>query len=344
MAKRKTKPIVAVVGRPNVGKSTLFNALAGENISIVKDTPGITRDRIYADIHWLDMTFTLIDTGGIEPDSKDVILSQMREQAEIAMETADVIIFLVDVKQGLVDADSKVADMLRRSHKPVVLVVNKVDSFQKYMADVYEFYNLGIGDPHPISAVNRLGIGDMLEAVTEYFDKEQAEEEEDDRTRVAIVGKPNVGKSSLINKLLGNTVMETQEIGRGDKGRHTTTGREMFPCPLGGLVIDTPGMREMGAEGADLSKTFAEIEELARHCRFRDCTHTSEPGCAVLAAVESGELDSRRLESYHKLEHETSYDGLSSKEIEVKKCERMFKEVGGMKNARRFAKEQRKRK
>ena len=200
MAKRKSKPIVAVVGRPNVGKSTLFNALAGENISIVKDTPGITRDRIYADIHWLDMTFTLIDTGGIEPDSKDVILSQMREQAEIAMETADVIIFLVDVKQGLVDADSKVADMLRRSHKPVVLVVNKVDSFQKYMADVYEFYNLGIGDPHPISAVNRLGIGDMLEAVTEYFDKEQAEEEEDDRTRVAIVGKPNVGKSSLINK------------------------------------------------------------------------------------------------------------------------------------------------
>ena len=344
MAKRKTKPIVAVVGRPNVGKSTLFNALAGENISIVKDTPGITRDRIYADIHWLDMTFTLIDTGGIEPDSKDVILSQMREQAEIAMETADVIIFLVDVKQGLVDADSKVADMLRRSHKPVVLVVNKVDSFQKYMADVYEFYNLGIGDPHPISAVNRLGIGDMLEAVTEYFDKEQAEEEEDDRTRVAIVGKPNVGKSSLINKLLGNTVMETQEIGRGDKGRHTTTGREMFPCPLGGVVIDTPGMREMGAESADLSKTFAEIEELARHCRFRDCTHTSEPGCAVLAAVESGELDSRRLESYHKLEHETSYDGLSSKEIEVKKCERMFKEVGGMKNARRFAKEQRKRK
>ena len=212
MAKRKTKPIVAVVGRPNVGKSTLFNALAGENISIVKDTPGITRDRIYADIHWLDMTFTLIDTGGIEPDSKDVILSQMREQAEIAMETADVIIFLVDVKQGLVDADSKVADMLRRSHKPVVLVVNKVDSFQKYMADVYEFYNLGIGDPHPISAVNRLGIGDMLEAVTEYFDKEQAEEEEDDRTRVAIVGKPNVGKSSLINKLLGENRLIVSDI------------------------------------------------------------------------------------------------------------------------------------
>ena len=152
MSKRKGKPIVAVVGRPNVGKSTLFNALAKQKISIVKDTPGITRDRIYADINWLDRSFTLIDTGGIEPDSKDIILSQMREQAEIAINTADVILFMVDVKQGLVDADAKVADMLRRSHKPVVLVVNKVDNFDKYMADVYEFYNLGIGDPHPISA------------------------------------------------------------------------------------------------------------------------------------------------------------------------------------------------
>ena len=240
MAKRKSKPIVAVVGRPNVGKSTLFNALAGENISIVKDTPGITRDRIYADIHWLDMTFTLIDTGGIEPDSKDVILSQMREQAEIAMETADVIIFLVDVKQGLVDADSKVADMLRRSHKPVVLVVNKVDSFQKYMADVYEFYNLGIGDPHPISAVNRLGIGDMLEAVTEYFDKEQAEEEEDDRTRVAIVGKPNVGKSSLINKLLGENRLIVSDIAGTTRDAVDTeityNGKEY-------VFIDTAGLR-----------------------------------------------------------------------------------------------------
>ena len=152
-----------------------------------------------------------------------------------------------------------------------------------------------------------------------------------------------MGKSTLINGLLGASVLETREIGRGDKGRHTTTGREMFPCPLGGVVIDTPGMREMGAESADLSRSFADIEELALQCRFRDCTHTGEPGCAVLAAADSGELDMRRLESYRKLEQETSYDGLSSKEIETKKFERMFKDVGGMKNARRYAKEQNKR-
>ena len=212
MAERRNKPIVAVVGRPNVGKSTLFNALAGENISIVKDTPGITRDRIYADVSWLDLNFTLIDTGGIEPDSRDVILSQMRRQAEIAIETADVIIFLVDVKQGLQDADSKVADMLRRSKKPVVLVVNKVDSYDKYMADVYEFYNLGIGDPFPISAANRLGLGDMLEEVTSHFDRAQLEDEEDERTRIAIVGKPNVGKSSIINRLLGEDRLIVSDI------------------------------------------------------------------------------------------------------------------------------------
>ena len=198
MSKRKGKPVVAVVGRPNVGKSTLFNMLAGQRISIVKDTPGITRDRIYADVSWLDRSFTLIDTGGIEPDSSDVILSQMREQAEIAINTADVILFMVDVKQGLVDSDAKVADMLRRSRKPVVLVVNKVDNFEKYMADVYEFYNLGIGEPIPISAANQMGIGDMLDEVIKYFDEDSTEEEEDDRIRVAIVGKPNVGKSSLI--------------------------------------------------------------------------------------------------------------------------------------------------
>ena len=235
-----SKPIVAVVGRPNVGKSTLFNALAGEQISIVKDTPGITRDRIYADISWLDRTFTLIDTGGIEPDSKDIILSQMREQAQIAIDTADVIIFLVDVKQGLVDSDAKVADMLRRSRKPVILVVNKVDNFAKYNADIYEFYNLGIGDPMPISAASRLGLGDMLEEVVKHFPDTSKEEEEDTRPKVAIIGKPNVGKSSLVNKLAGESRVIVSDIAGTTRDAIDTVvkynGKEY-------IFIDTAGLR-----------------------------------------------------------------------------------------------------
>ena len=251
MAGANRKPIVAVVGRPNVGKSTLFNALAGSNISIVKDTPGITRDRIYADITWLNRTFTLIDTGGIEPDSRDVILSQMRAQAQIAMDTADVIIFLVDVKQGLVDADSKVADMLRRSRKPVVLVVNKVDHFEKYMADVYEFYNLGIGDPFPVSAVNKLGLGEMLEEVASHFGDLPEEDEEDERPKVAIVGKPNVGKSSLINKLLGEERLIVSDI--------AGTTRDAVDTELswGGkeyVQIDTAGVRRKNKVKEELEK------------------------------------------------------------------------------------------
>lgn len=192
-----SKPIVAIVGRPNVGKSTLFNALAGENISIVKDTPGVTRDRIYADVSWLNHNFTLIDTGGIEPESSDIILSQMREQAQIAIDTADVIIFITDVRQGLVDADAKVADMLRRSAKPVVLVVNKVDNFDKYMVDVYEFYNLGIGDPIPISASSKLGLGDMLDEVSQYFDDSAEEEEENTIPGLPLWASPTWGNPPL---------------------------------------------------------------------------------------------------------------------------------------------------
>ena len=235
-----SRPVVAIVGRPNVGKSTLFNALAGENISIIKDTPGVTRDRIYADVNWLNHSFTLIDTGGIEPDSSDIFLAQMREQAQIAIDTADVIIFLVDVRQGLQDADSKVADMLRRSHKPVILVVNKVDSFQKFMADVYEFYNLGIGDPVPVSASSRLGIGDMLDEVVKHFPEESEEQEEDDRPKVAVVGKPNVGKSSIINKLTGENRVIVSDIAGTTRDAIDTdicwNGKEY-------VFIDTAGLR-----------------------------------------------------------------------------------------------------
>ena len=235
-----SKPIVAIVGRPNVGKSTLFNTLAGGNISIVKDTPGVTRDRIYADVEWLNQRFTLIDTGGIEPDSSDVILAQMRDQAQIAMDTADVIIFMTDVRQGLVDADSKVADMLRRSHKPVILVVNKVDSFKKQMADVYEFYNLGIGDPFPVSASAKLGIGDMLDEVVKHFDKDTLEEEEDDRPRIAVVGKPNVGKSSIINKLTGENRVIVSNIAGTTRDAIDT---EILWNGKPYVFIDTAGLR-----------------------------------------------------------------------------------------------------
>lgn len=257
-----SKPIVAIVGRPNVGKSTLFNALAGENISIVKDTPGVTRDRIYAEVSWLNRNFTLIDTGGIEPESRDVILSQMREQAQIAIDTADVIIFLVDVKQGLVDSDAKVADMLRRSGKPVVLAVNKVDNFEKYMVDVFEFYNLGIGEPHPIAASGKLGLGDLLEDVTKYLDSETWEEDESDIPQIAIVGKPNVGKSSIVNRLLGENRVIVSDVAGTTRDAIDTT---VFWKEQEYNFIDTAGLRRKSKikeelERYSIIRTVAAVE------------------------------------------------------------------------------------
>ena len=254
-----SKPIVAIVGRPNVGKSTLFNALAGKNISIIKDTPGVTRDRIYADVDWSGYHFTVIDTGGIEPESSDVILKQMREQAQIAIETADVIVFMTDLRGGVQDADGKVADMLRKSGKPVVLCVNAVDNFVKQAPYVYEFYELGIGDPVPISAANRQGIGDLLDQVTAYFEEVVEEEEDDGIPKIAIVGKPNVGKSSLINKLTGEGRLIVSDIAG------TTRDAVDTPVTFRGkeyVFIDTAGLRRKSKVKEDLER-FTVIRTVA---------------------------------------------------------------------------------
>ena len=270
-----SRPVVAIVGRQNVGKSTLFNALAGERISIVKDTPGVTRDRIYAEVTWLDKQFTMIDTGGIEPESKDMMLTYMREQAQIAIDTADVIVFVTDVRQGLVDADGKVADILRRSGKPVVLAVNKVDSFEKFMADVYEFYNLGIGEPFPVSAASMLGFGDLLDEVVGHFKGGETEEEEDARPKIAIVGKPNVGKSSIVNKLLGENRVIVSDIAG------TTRDAVDTPVVFNGkeyVLIDTAGLRRR-------SKIK---EELERFSIIRTVTAV-ERADVVVVVIDAGE-------------------------------------------------------
>lgn len=248
-----SKPIVAVVGRPNVGKSTLFNRLAGERISIVQDTPGVTRDRIYADIEWTGRKFTLIDTGGMEIGTEDVILKQILQQAEIAIETADVILFVTDAKAGMTDDDKQVANMLRRTKKPVVLAVNKIDNVNRDSMNIYEFYELGIGDPIAISAGQALGLGDMLDEVISYFPEQQSEEEEEEVIKVAIIGKPNVGKSSLINKILGEDRLIVSNI------PGTTRDAIDSPIEIDGqkyIFIDTAGMRRK-------SKIKEEIERFS---------------------------------------------------------------------------------
>ena len=271
--------VVAVVGRPNVGKSTLFNTLAGDKISIVKDTPGVTRDRIYADVEWLNEKFTLIDTGGIDSNSDDVLFRSMREQAEIAIETADVIIFVTDVKAGVTADDMAVADMLRRSKKPIILCVNKVDNFDKYESYVYEFYNLGLGDPIAVSASGMLGLGDLMEEVIKHFPEGSDQIDDTDTPRIAVIGKPNTGKSSMINKMLGENRLIVSDIAGTTRDAVDTkikrNGQEY-------IFIDTAGLRRK-------SKIHDEIE---RYSIIRTVSAVERCDIAVLMIdAETGVTD-----------------------------------------------------
>ena len=254
-----SKPLVAIVGRPNVGKSTFFNKMAGKRIAIVEDTPGVTRDRVYADCEWLDHKFTLIDTGGIDPHSDDPLLTQMRRQAEIAIETCNVILFFVDGKQGMTADDETVADMLRRSGKPVLLVVNKVDNV-KLLNDVYDFYQLGIGDPIGISSVNLLNIGDLLDEVVKYFPAEEDGDDENDTISIAVVGKPNVGKSSLVNRILGEERVMVSDLAGTTRDaidtRFTRDGQEY-------IIIDTAGIRRKRAIEYQSLERFSVVRSFA---------------------------------------------------------------------------------
>ena len=318
-----SKPIVAIIGKPNVGKSTFFNYLAGSRISIVEDTPGVTRDRVYAETNWRGRNFTLIDTGGIEPESEDVILSQMREQANLAIEMADVIIFLTDIKQGVTAADQEIGLMLKKSGKPIVLVCNKVDNYEKAKQDIYEFYNLGIGDPYPISAANALGIGDVLDAIYEHFPEKDADEDNDEVIKVAVIGKPNVGKSSLINKILG----ENRTIVSNIAGTTRDAIDSYFENDKGKYVlIDTAGIRKknkvneriekysvirsmLAIERADVCLMMIDANEGVTEQDTKIAGEAHEAGKGVIIVVnkwdeiekETGTLEKYKKEVYAKL-------------------------------------------
>lgn len=320
-----SKPTVAIIGKPNVGKSTFFNYIVGSRISIVEDTPGVTRDRVYAETNWRGRNFTIVDTAGIEPESEDIIISQMREQAKIAIDIADVIIFLTDVKQGVTAADEEIAMMLKKSQKPVVLVCNKADNMSKDKNEIYEFYNLGVGDPYPVSATNALGIGDVLDAIYEKFPEKQEGEDEDDRIKVAVIGKPNVGKSSLINKILGeNRTIVSSIAGTTRDAIDTEYENEHGKY----VLIDTAGIRRKSKvtesiEKFSIMRTLLAIERADVCLMMIDATEgvteqdakiageAHEAGKGIIIVVnkwdeyekETGTLEKYKKEIYNKLSY-----------------------------------------
>ena len=312
-----SKPVVAIVGRPNVGKSTFFNYIVGKRISIVEDTPGVTRDRIYADANWRGVDFTVIDTGGIEPESEDIIVSQMRTQADIAISMADVIVFVTDIKAGITSADNEIAMMLRKSKKPIVLVCNKADNFGKTSDDIYEFYNLGLGDPYPVSSINAIGIGDALDAIYDMLPNKEQKEDEGTTIKVALIGKPNVGKSSLVNKILGeNRVIVSNIAGTTrdaiDSEFENSYGKYVF--------IDTAGIRrkskvtenlerysvmrtQLAIERADVCIFMIDANEGVTEQDAKIAGEAHEAGKGIIIAVnkwDEYEKDNGTVEKYKK--------------------------------------------
>ena len=319
------KPTVAIIGKPNVGKSTFFNYIVGSRISIVEDTPGVTRDRVYAETNWRGRNFTVVDTAGIEPESEDIIISQMREQAKIAIQIADVIVFLTDVKQGVTAADQDIALMLKKSKKPVVLVCNKADNMSNDNSDIYEFYNLGLGEPHPLSAANALGVGDVLDAIYENFPEKDLDDEDDDRIKVAVIGKPNVGKSSLINKILGeNRAIVSQIAGTTRDAIDTEYENEHGKY----VLIDTAGIRRkskvtesiekfsimrtlFAIERADVCLMLIDANEGVTEQDAKIAGEAHEAGKGIIIVVnkwdeyekETGTLEKYKKEIYNKLSY-----------------------------------------
>ena len=320
-----SNPTVAIIGKPNVGKSTFFNYIVGSRISIVEDTPGVTRDRIYAETNWRGRDFTVIDTAGIEPKSEDIIISQMREQAQIAIEIADVIVFLTDIKQGITAADQEIAVMLKKSKKPIVLVCNKADNMSKDKNDIYEFYNLGIGEPYPVSAANALGIGDVLDAIYEKFPEKDENEESDDRIKVAVIGKPNVGKSSLVNKIIGENRAIVSSIAGTTRDAIDTEYENQYGKYV---LIDTAGIRRKSKvtesiEKFSIMRTLLAIERADVCLMLLDATEgvtdqdakiageAHEAGKGIIIVVnkwdeyekETGTLENYKKEIYNKLSY-----------------------------------------